>query len=138
MTGPLPLALLDHQQVTAVVVAQPALPMRFWWSSAEDRASLGLSSDDLEVARRSDAVIYGLRFETDCMADRAKHLALRREFGDRFIDGEIPASVYQRDGKSTKAHSTLIGSWGTPGPVGEASRMARERVKRFLLEESAE
>ncbi|MCP9456644.1 MAG: hypothetical protein NNA18_11130 [Nitrospira sp.] len=133
MTGSLPLALLDHQQVKAVVVAQPALPMRFWWSSDEDRASLGLSPDDLEVARRSSADIYGLRFETDCMADRAKHLALRREFGDRFIDGEIPASVYQPDGKSINVHSTLIGSWGTPGPVGEASRLARERAKNFLL-----
>lgn len=133
MTGPLPLALLDHQQVKAVVVAQPALPMRLWWSSDEDRASLGLSSDDLEVARRSSAKIYGLRFETDCMADRAKHLTLRHEFGDRLIDGEIPASVYQPDGKPINVHSTLIGSWGIPGPVGEASRVARVRVKNFLL-----
>lgn len=137
MTGPLPLALLDHQQVTAVVVAQPALPMRFWWSSDDDRSSLGLSRDDLEVARRSSAKIYGLRFETDCMADRAKHITLRREFGDRFIDGEIPAHEYQPDGKPINVHSTLIGSWGVPGPVGEASRVARERIRHFLLEESA-
>jgi hypothetical protein len=137
MTGSLPLALLDHQQVKAVVVAQPALPMKLWWSSDEDRASLGLSPDDLEVARRSSAKIYGLRFETDCMADRAKHIALRREFGDRLIDSEIPAHEYQPDGKPVNVHSTLIGSWGVPGPVGEASRVARERVRHFLLKESA-
>ncbi|MCP9450635.1 MAG: hypothetical protein NNA21_11315 [Nitrospira sp.] len=137
MTGSLPLALLDHQQVKAVVVAQPALPMKLWWSSDENRASLGLSPDDLEVARRSSAKIYGLRFETDCMADRAKHLALRRAFGDRFMDGEIPAAQYQPNGKPVNVHSTLIASWGVQGPVGEASRAARERVRAFLLQELA-
>ncbi|MCP9471421.1 MAG: hypothetical protein NNA30_01635 [Nitrospira sp.] len=137
MTGPLPLALLDHRQVKAVVVAQPALPMKLWRYSDEDRASLGLSPDDLEVARRSSAKIYGLRFETDCMADRAKHLMLRREFGDRFQDGEVPASIYQPDGKPVNVHSTLIASWGAQGPVGQASRAARERVRAFLLQELA-
>lgn len=135
MTGPIPLALLDHPRVRAVVVAQPALPMRFWWYTDEDRTSLGLSADDLEIARQSPAKIYGLRFETDCMADRAKHLTLRREFGDRFLDGEIPASAYQPDGKPINVHSTLIGAWRASDATGQPSRDARERVRAFLLEE---
>lgn len=133
MTGALPLALLDHPRVTAVVVAQPALPMRFWWYADTDKESLGLSTDDLRIARQSAAMIYGLRFETDCLADRAKQLTLRREFGDRFRDGEIPARDYQPDGKPINAHSTLIGSWKKEGQAGQPSRDARARVRLFLL-----
>jgi len=135
MTGPLPLALLDDPRVTAVVVAQPALPMRFWSQTDEDKQSLGLSDDDLRIARQSTAKIYGLRFETDCMADRAKHLVLQKEFGDRFLDGEIPAREYQPDGKPVNAHSTLIGSWKEQDTAGQPSRNARERVREFLLTE---
>ncbi len=115
MTGPLPVALLDNPQVGAAVVAQPALPMSFWWSTDADKQSLGLSVDDLQGARGSAAKIYGLRFETDCMSDPAKQHTLRKEFGERFLSGEIPADEYQHDGKPTNAHSTLIGSWKKAG-----------------------
>jgi dienelactone hydrolase len=135
MTGPLPLALLDHPQVQAVVVAQPALPMRFWWSTKSDKESLGLSIKDLRHARQSTAKIYGLRFETDCISDRAKLQTLRDQFGDRFLNGEIPASAYQIEGKPTNAHSTLIGSWKQQDNSGEPSRDARAQVRSFLLTE---
>ena len=79
--------------------------------------------------------MYGLRFETDCMADRAKWKTLRDQFGDRFLDGEIPATVYQVEGKPTNAHSTLIGSWKKQDETGQSSRDARARVRRFLLTE---
>lgn len=135
MTGPIPLALLDHAQVQAVVVAQPALPMRFWYYTDADKRSLGLSTDDLHGARRSTAKIYGLRFETDCMSDPAKQQTLRKEFGERFLNGEIPANEYQREGKPTNAHSTLIGSWKKQDEAGRPSRDARARVRNFLLTE---
>lgn len=135
MTGPLPIALLDNPQVGAAVVAQPALPMRFWFYTDEDKASLGLSGDDLRSARSSTAQIYGLRFETDCMADRTKLRTLREQFGDRFLNGEIPTREYQLDGKPTNAHSTLIGSWKAQAQDGQASRDARERVRAFLLQQ---
>jgi dienelactone hydrolase len=138
MTGPIPLALLDHPQVGAAVVAQPALPLRFWWHTESDKQSLGLSGDDLERARRSTAKIYGLRFEIDCMSDPAKQQTLRNEFGERFINGEIPANTYQLDGKPVKAHSTLIGSWRERGEAGRPSRDARESVRHFLLKELSE
>lgn len=133
MTGPLPLALLDNPQISAVVVAQPALPMRFWQQTDEDKQSLGLSPDDLQIARQSTAWIYGVRFETDCIADRAKLFTLRKEFGERFLNGEIPAREYQPDGKPINAHSTLIGSWKASDKAGQPSRNARERVRNFLL-----
>ncbi len=135
LTGPIPLALLDHPQVSAAVVAQPALPMPFWWKADADKKSLGLSAADVQHARKSAARIYGLRFETDCMSDPAKQETLRAEFGNRYINGGIPVSAYQIEGKPVKAHSTLIGSWREHGEVGQPSRGARERVREFLLKE---
>lgn len=138
LTGPIPLALLNHPRVTAAVVAQPALPLRFWWYRDADHKSLGLSADDLQYARKSAARIYGLRFETDCMSDPAKQQTLRDEFGDRYMNGEIPARTYQAEGSPVKAHSTLIGSWRAQGEAGQPSRDARERVREFLLKELRE
>ena len=138
MTGPIPLALLDHPHVSAAVVAQPALPMPFWWYSDADKASLGLSTDDLQFADHSSAKIYGLRFETDCISDRAKLQTLHDRFGARFLNGELPASQYQRDGKPIKAHSTLIGSWKKDDEAGQPSRDARAQVRAFLLSEVSE
>jgi dienelactone hydrolase len=138
LTGPLPLALLNHPRVNAAVVAQPALPLRFWWYTDADHKSLGLSADDLQYAKKSAAKIYGLRFETDCMSAPAKQDTLRDQFGDRYMNGEIPASAYQIDGKPVKAHSTLIGSWSAQGEAGRPSRDARERVRAFLLKELSE
>lgn len=135
MTGPLPVALLNNPQVGAAVVAQPALPMRFWYATDADKRSLGLSHDDLYQAKTSTAKIYGLRFETDCMSDPAKLHTLRAEFGERFMNGEIPARAYQQEGKPTNAHSTLIGSWKQQDHSGQPSRDARARVRRFLLTE---
>lgn len=138
MTGPIPVALLDNPQVGAAVVAQPALPLRFWWYADEDKTSLGLALEDVQKAGESAAKIYGLRFETDCMAHPEKHKTLHDTFGARYINGEIPASAYQIDGKQVKAHSTLIGSWRKHDPSGRASREARERVRDFLLKELSE
>ena len=135
MTGPLPLALLDHQQVQAVVVAQPALPMRFWWYTDEDKASLGITASDIQKAKDSTAKIYGLRFETDCIAHPEKHKTLRDTFGSRFINGEIPAKAYQSEGKRVTAHSTLIGGWKEHDQTGRPTREAREKVRQFLQTE---
>ncbi len=138
LTGPLPLALLDHPRVRAAVVAQPALPMRVWWYTDEDRQSLGISHDDLDKAKASTAKIFGLRFETDCIAHREKHKTLRETFGSRFINGEIPANAYQTHGKRVNAHSTLIGGWKEQDQAGQASRDARQHVREFLRKELSE
>ena len=135
VTGPLPLALLDYPQVGAVVVAQPALPMRFWYYTREDESSLGLSDQDLQAAQRSSAMIYGLRFQTDCISHPDKQQTLRETFGSRFINGEIPSNHYQVEGRPINAHSTLIGAWNKHDKVGQASRDARNQVRSFLVNE---
>lgn len=133
MTGPLPIALFDYPGVRAAVVAQPALPLRFWWYTDADHKSLGISSEDIAHAERSTAKIFGLRFQTDCIAHPDKINTLQERFPDRFrFDGAIE---YRMDGKPVKAHSTLIGSWRATGEAGQPSRDARERVRDFLLKE---
>jgi hypothetical protein len=69
------------------------------------------------------------------MSDPAKQETLRDEFGDRYMNHEIPASAYQVDGKPVKTHSTLIGSWREQGEAGRPSRDGREGVRHFLLKE---
>ncbi|MHC9064476.1 hypothetical protein ACYX34_17520 [Nitrospira sp. CMX1] len=69
------------------------------------------------------------------MAPPEKQKTLTDTFGNRFINGAIPASAYQTNGKPTHAHSTLIGSWKEQAQAGQASRDARGRVRTFLLQE---
>ena len=131
ITGPIPLALLDHPQVRAAVVAQPALPLRFWWHTEADHKSLGISPIDVAHAERSTAKILGLRFHTDCISHPDKINTLRERFPGRFqFDRELD---YRMDGKPIKVHSTLIGSWSGHGETGQSSRDAR-KSSRFSLE----
>ena len=70
-----------------------------------------------------------------CISGSAKQHTLRKEFDNRFISEEIPASEYQRDGKPVKAHSMLIGAWRAHGEAGQPSRDVRESGRAFLLKE---
>ncbi len=138
MTGALPLALLNiaGTNVDAVVVAQPALPMRLlWWYTDKDKGSLNLSEEDWKVARQSNAKVLALRFETDWISHPNKFETLRGEeaLKARLIEDEICARDYQPKGTTVRAHSTLIGETDTVGRVGELSKQKRERVRRFLL-----
>ncbi|NGZ11421.1 MAG: hypothetical protein CV088_18960 [Nitrospira sp. LK70] len=136
LTGSIPVALLDHPQVAAVVVAQPALPLRLWWYTDADHKSLGISSEDIAHAQRSKAKIFGLRFQSDCISHPDKMNTLRKRFRNRFrFEGAIE---YRINGKPAKAHSTLIGSWREQGEAGQPSRDARNKVREFLLEELSE
>lgn len=135
MTGALPLALLDNANVDAVVVAQPALPMKFFsWYTSEDEASLGLSPEDWRVAKeRSQAKVLALRFETDWISPPAKYEALRDGLRKRFVDEEICGCEYLSGGELVRPHSTLIGGRDAVGRVGAMSKRKREEVRKFLF-----
>lgn len=142
MTGALPLALLSKangdidENIEAIVVSQPALPMKFWWYTHADNKSLGLSKNDEALAVGSKAKTLGLRFETDRISHPEKMTALRSKFKGRFIDAEICAQDYEYKGKSAKAHSTLIGERDTIGRIGELSKRARQQVREWLIDSS--
>jgi len=142
MTGALPLALLGRDDgtvnanVKAVVVAQPALPMRFWWwHTDEDYSSLGISNDDFVVAQKSNAKILALRFETDQVSPPEKQKTLQAsEFGDRLSIAEICVRDYDPDGKQVRPHSTLIGEYdAVEEKLRKQSKSSRETVRTFLL-----
>lgn len=138
MTGAIPLALLDNPAVSAVVLAQPTLPLPFLYYSHEDERSLDLSEDaEARAIARKDAWIYYLRFETDCVSRPAKRITLKAlfvGFGERFIDEEIGKDEYiHRDqNKIPNVHSTLIGEHDRGGLISKVSQERRERVKQFL------
>lgn len=139
MTGALPLALLNNANIDAVVVAQPALPMRFWWwHTDDDYKSLDLSNDDLKAAQNSQAQILALRFETDWISHPEKLKTLggsELQLGDRLSAAEICASDYDPDGKKLRPHSTLIGEYdAVQKEVRKQSKNARETVRKFLLD----
>lgn len=145
MTGALPLALLSkadgtvNANINAVVLAQPALPMRFWWrQTKEDHRSLDLSDYDLKKAKLSEAKILALRFETDQISPQEKHDALREHFKDtkvQLVGVKICKKDYEPVGKKVKAHSTLIGEYDTvQEEVRKLSNNARKIVRTFLLD----
>lgn len=135
LTGALPLALLDNRAVNAVVLAQPSLPLPTLYYSHEDKYSLDLSERALSQAiARTDVPIYFTRFESDCISRPEKKITLSAHFGDRLIDGGIANYEYTNLGETLppRAHSTLIGAWGSTDRTWEASKNRREEVHRFL------
>jgi len=135
LTGPLPLTLLKNKKVHAVVLAQPTLPLTIFDNSDEVRTSLGISQEEIVVAKESVARIFYLRFEQDCISKPEKRWKVwdmfteQSAFPDRVIPHEIPKDKHP----ANKAHSTLIGEW-SEAESGRASRDAREDVRRFLLD----
>lgn len=135
MTGALPLAFLNNAHIDAVVVAQPALPMRFWWRPTdEDYSSLGLSKYDLGVAQKSKAKILVLRFETDQVSPPTILKALQSRFEGRLSVAQICVRNYDPIDKQLRPHSTLIGEYdAVHEEVRKQSKNARETVRTFLL-----
>lgn len=139
LTGSLPLALLKNEQIHAVVLAQPTLPLSIFRNDKMVRASLGISEDEIAQAKKSTArnerpakILYA-RFDKDCISKWEKQETVwdiftkRGEFPDRVHEWVIP---YRRH-PVEHAHSTLIGEWRV-GESGKATNDAREEVRRFL------
>ena len=142
LTGSLPLALLDHSRVKGVVVAQPSLPLIA--ITDDEEKSLGISDVEAKLAKSRVSAeapngvrIYGVRFEKDTTAKRAKHLEMKDMFKHGFIDREIRNTEYKLNHKEHKlyeipddAHSTLIIEW--ENFPQHPSQIRREEIVRFL------
>ena len=154
ISGALPLALLDNPKVTAVVIAQPAYPLKTKfglggeaylgisdneWNVARQRLNFPLRSDNQCVSGFPPAKAYGIRFELDKMADRAKYVLLSDQLHEGFIKREITKAEYiVQDGNhkaickiADVAHSTLINEW-SDSPPQHPSNMRRKEVRDFL------
>ncbi len=133
LTGGIPLALLDNSQIRALVVAQPTLPFMFW-STEYDKRDLSLSNEELFNAQtrvKNDGVlIYGTRFEDDCIARKEKFDRMKDMFGTHFLDGQIEKKEYKVKNKPN-AHSTLIGEYVENQP-GNPSEKKRNDILQFL------
>jgi dienelactone hydrolase len=136
LTGAMPLSLVDHEEIKALVLAQPTLPMVF---GKDD--DLGISAQEWEQAKRraerGDLHIYGVRYQDDSIARRAKHCRLKHDLGKAFTDGEIIRDEYcpkdnKQDYVCPAAHSSLIYGWKKPSHEEDPMLQRRQAVRDFL------
>jgi dienelactone hydrolase len=129
LTGGFALAMMVDDTTVAPVLSQPSVP--FPVTSAH-RRDLGISDEDLDVIRRRDTCVMGLRFTRDPLVPAARFARLREELGDRFIGIEIDSSRGNPHGIPRSAHSVLAHHYvDTPG---HPTRVALDRVLAFFSE----
>jgi dienelactone hydrolase len=129
LTGGFALAMMVDDTTVAPVLSQPSVP--FPVTSAH-RRDLGISDEDLDVIRRRDTCVMGLRFTRDPLVPAARFARLREELGDRFIGIEIDSSRGNPHGIPRSAHSVLAHHYvDTPG---HPTRVALDRVLAFFAE----
>jgi hypothetical protein len=90
--------------MVAPVLSQPSLPFPL---NAARRRDLGVSDADLELIRKRDVCVMGLRFTADLLSPPERFARLREELGDRFIAIEIDSGPGNSHGLSRRAHSVL-------------------------------
>jgi dienelactone hydrolase len=91
LTGILPLALLQHR-VRAAVLCQPTLPFSVFPSGVpkgDQKSDLGLGSDDLAAAIKSDASFMVMRYVEDGRCPPERVAELRKRFGQRVATLEL-------------------------------------------------
>lgn len=127
LTGNFALALMVDESVLAPVLSQPSLPFGL---TAEHRAALHLSSEELEVVKKRAGAgcgVLGMRFTADPMVPAARFETLRRELGTGFEAIEIDSTPGNPHGIARTAHSVV-----TNDLVDEAGHPTREALDRVL------
>jgi len=130
-TGGFALAMMTEPAVVAPVLSQPSLPFPI---SADRRAALGVSSDEIACARRrfeaEDLSMIGLRFFGDRAVPDARFETYRRTFGERFEAIELRPEDAQ-PGTGASPHSVLTIHLRDDDPDGPTKR-AETRVIEFF------
>ena len=138
LTGAMPLSLLDHQEIKAVVLAQPTLPLIS--GEADD---LGISENEWEIAKQrakaENIHVYGVRYQNDKIAKRDKHCRLKAELGEKvFLDREIKVEEYcEKDQNGDfnicpSEHSSLTYGWYKEREYNDPMNVRRREVQDFL------
>jgi Dienelactone hydrolase family len=162
LTGALPLALLDNNQVTGVVLAQPTLPITMFY----DPENLEISKQEWETAKDRvntkgksklpPAKAYLTRFAFDSKAKIEKYEFLVRELSPHLDCAHFPSkesnlicnqvkpeeysysvpAINPGDNENKKidhcAHSVLIGEW--KNEENHPSQIRRNEIRKFLLD----
>ena len=130
-TGGFALAMMTEPAVVAPVLSQPSLPFPV---SADRRAALGVSPDEIACARRrfeaEDLSMIGLRFFGDRAVPDARFETYRRTFGERFEAIELRPEDAQQ-GTGAAPHSVLTIHLRDDDPDGPTKR-AETRVIEFF------
>jgi dienelactone hydrolase len=130
-TGGFALAMMTEPAVVAPVLSQPSLPFPV---SADRRAALGVSPDEIACARRrfeaEDLSMIGLRFFGDRAVPDARFETYRRTFGERFEAIELRPEDAQ-PGTGASPHSVLTIHLRDDDPDGPTKR-AETRVIEFF------
>jgi dienelactone hydrolase len=130
-TGGFALAMMTEPAVVAPVLSQPSLPFPV---SADRRAALGVSPDEIACAKRrfeaEDLSMIGLRFFGDRAVPDARFETYRRTFGERFEAIELRPEDAQ-PGTGASPHSVLTIHLRDDDPDGPTKR-AETRVIEFF------
>jgi len=130
-TGGFALAIMTEPAVVAPVLSQPSLPFPI---SADRRAALGVSPDEIACARRrfeaEDLSMIGLRFFGDRAVPDARFETYHRTFGERFEAIELRPEDAQ-PGTGASPHSVLTIHLRDDDPDGPTKR-AETRVIEFF------
>ncbi|MFQ5415748.1 MAG: dienelactone hydrolase family protein [Myxococcota bacterium] len=132
LTGNFALSLMVDEAVMAPVLSQPSLPFPV---SANHKASLHVSDEDLEVVKRrtrEGCGVLGLRFTADPLVPAERFETLRRELGDGFESIEIDSGRGNAHGISRTAHSVLTND--LVDEEGHPTRAALDRVLSLFRE----
>jgi dienelactone hydrolase len=133
ISGNFALAMMTEPEVVAPVLSQPSLPLPLL---PRNRAALGLSSDEIDCARRrlaeEDLTIIGLRFLGDPMVPEERFDTYKKTFGDRFEEIAIDAKEVRAAGL-LPPHSVLTLRLRDDDPAGP-TRRAERRVIEFFRE----
>jgi dienelactone hydrolase len=117
LTGIFPFALAARvPQVVAPIASQPTLPLSF---SKKAAAQTGLSPAELKMLQRRierdpSFQLLGFRFEHDRASRRARFDTFKQEFGERFLNGTLPAAHYHvDDGLELHVHAVLTSCYSS-------------------------
>ncbi len=133
LTGGIVLAALAHPSIGAGVSAQPALPwVKKVGTTAQRKASIGLSESELAAVRDTETPLRVFRFRNDAACPDERIATIEACFASAAVDDLI-----EPVGKEDALHPTLTAAFrpklAADPAVEELSRRAIEDASDFLL-----
>lgn len=136
-TGNFAMAMMTEPAVVAPVMSQPSLPIG---SSKASKAAMGLSADEVAIAKRrfADEGLSGmcLRFSSDPLTPDARIETFRQTFGEALEIVNLPDEAGRMALGRPYPHSVLTINLRDDDPAS-LSKRTEERVIAFFKERTA-